>query len=240
VHAALLAEAGFTGVPDSLDAKGGWFASRMFNDEGSDWNPSYLVEQLGARFEMPLVAYKRFPVGGPTQPVVQAMLALVPRVRREAIARIEIEMPGSVSVFASAQMPALNLPYLCSVILVDGTLTFDTADSRQRMATDTQVRRLMARVTVQHDPAQEAVPRKESARVTIWQHDGSRESVFVEHVLGYPANPMTHEDVEAKARELISPVLGAAQTSALIDLVWRIDDLADAGVLAAALVGIPV
>ena len=236
VYAALLAEAGFTGVPDSLDAKGGWFASRMFSDEGSDWNPHYLVEQLGTRFEMPLVAYKRFPVGGPTQPVVQAMLALLPRVRRERIDRIEIEMPGSVSVFANAQMPALNLPYLCSVILVDGTLTFETADSRERMATDTEVRRLMARVTVQHDPAQEAVPRKESARVTIWLHDGSRESAFVEHVLGYPANPMTHEDVEAKARELMSPVLGAAPTTALIDLVWRIDDLPDAGVLAAAMV----
>jgi 2-methylcitrate dehydratase PrpD len=236
VHAALLAEAGFTGVPDSLEAKGGWFTSRLFNTERSDFNPRYLVEQLGARFEMPLVAYKRFPVGGPTQPAVQAMLELAPRVRREEVARVEIEMPGAVGVFASAEMPALNLPYLCSVILIDGTLTFDVADSRQRWSTDARVRQLMARVSVTHDPAQEAVPRKESARVTIRLQDGRSESVFVEHVRGYPSNPMTHDDVEQKARELISPVIGPAKTAALIDLVWRIDELPDAGVLAAAMI----
>jgi 2-methylcitrate dehydratase PrpD len=60
--------------------------------------------------------------------------------------------------------------------------------------------------------------------------------VFVEHVKGYPANPMSHEDVEAKARDLMRPVLGRAQTQTLIDLVWRLDALADASVLAAAMV----
>ena len=237
VHAALLAEAGFTGVPDSLEAKGGWFTSRLFNAEGSDFNPGYLVEQLGARFEMPLVAYKRFPVGGPTQPVVQAMLELAPRVRREEIARIEIEMPGAVAVFASAEMPALNLPYLCSVILIDGTLTFETADSQHRMATDAEVLRLMTRVSVTHDPAQEAVPRKESARVTIRLQDGRSESVFVEHVRGYPSHPMTHEDVESQGPRPDEPSAGPAKTDALIDLVWRIDELPDAGVLAAMVAG---
>lgn len=236
VHAALLAEAGFTGVKDALDAKRGWFSSRMFNAERSDFDPGYLVEQLGTRFELPLVAYKRFPVGGPTQPVVQALLELLPRVRGRAIAAIEIEMPGSASVFAEAQMPALNLPYLCSVILIDGTLSFEMADSLPRMSTDQAVRELMNRVRVLHDPAQEAVPRKESARVTVRLQDGRSETGFVEHVRGYPANPMTREDVEAKARELMGPVLGFAQADALIDLVFRIDTLPDAGVLAAAMV----
>jgi 2-methylcitrate dehydratase PrpD len=235
VHAALLAEAGFTGVKESLEAKGGWLTSRLFNAERSDFNPGYLVEELGTRFELPLVAYKRFPVGGPTQPVVQAMLELAPRVRRAEIERIEIEMPGSARVFAQAEMPALNLPYLCSLILVDGTLAFEMADSLDRKSTDPEVQQLMARVSVAHDPAQEAVPRKESARVTIRLRDGRTESVFVEHVLGYPANPMTRQDVETKARELMGPVLGSAQTDALIGLALRIDDLPDGGALAAAM-----
>jgi 2-methylcitrate dehydratase PrpD len=235
-HAALLAESGFTGVPDSLDATGGWFTSRLFRAEGSDFNPGYLVEDLGTRFEMPLVAYKRFPVGGPTQPIVQAMLELSPRVRREEVARIEVEMPGSVNAFVHARMPALNLPYLCSVILIDGTLTFETADSLERMSTDAEVQQLMTRVSVTHDPAQEAVPRKESARVTIRLQGGRSESVFIEHVKGYPANPLSHADVESKARELMGPLLGPAKTNALIDLVWRIDELSDAGALAVAMV----
>jgi 2-methylcitrate dehydratase PrpD len=235
VHAALLAEAGFTGVPDSLDAKGGWLTSRMFTADGSDFAAQYLVEDLGKRFELPLVAYKRFPVGGPTQPIVQAMLELAPRIARDRIERIEIEMPGAVAVFASAEMPALNLPYLCAVILIDGTLTFEMADSRQRMATDADVRSLMAKVVVVHDFAQEAVPRKESARVTIRLQDGRSESVFVEHVRGYPANPMTRDDVVHKARTLMSPVLGPARTDALIELALGIDRLPDAGVLVTAM-----
>ncbi|HMI91666.1 MAG TPA: hypothetical protein VK509_09910, partial [Polyangiales bacterium] len=75
-----------------------------------------------------------------------------------------------------------------------------------------------------------------SARVTIRLHGGRSESVFVEHVKGYPPNPLSHADVESKARDLMAPLLGAAQTSALIDLVWRIDQLPNAGVLAAAMV----
>jgi len=235
VHAALLAELGFTGVRDSLEAKGGWLTSWMFTAEGSDFDPGYLVERLGSRFELPLVAYKRFAVGGPTQPVVQAMLELAPRVRAEQIAAIEIEMPGSARVFAGAQMPALNLPYLCAVIALDGALGFEMADSRERMTEDAAVQQLMARVQVRHDPAQEAVPRKESARVTVRLQDGRSEAVFVEHVRGYPANPMTHADVEAKARELITPVLGRTRTDALVELVWRIDELPDAAVLADAM-----
>ncbi len=241
VHAALLAEAGFTGVADSLDATGGWFRSRQFSAEGaggserSDYDPNYLVEGLGARFELPLVAYKRFPVGGPTQPVVQAMIELIPRVNRETIERIDIDMPGSVAAFRNAEMPALNLPYLCAVILIDGTLTFEMADSLERKTSDAAVGDIMRRVVVRHDPAQEAKPRKESARVTISMTDGRSESAFVEHVRGYPPNPMSHQDVEEKARELMSPPLGADRASALIDLVWRIDALPDVGVLVAAM-----
>ncbi|MBD3646025.1 MAG: MmgE/PrpD family protein, partial [Pseudomonadales bacterium] len=185
IHAALLAESGFTGVPDALEARGGWFTSRMFRREGSDYRPEYLTERLGERFEMPLVAYKRFPVGGPTQPVVQAMLDLTPRVESTRVEAIEIEMPGGVNAFANAEMPALNLPYLCSVILIDGSLSFEMADSRERMSTDVAVRELMKRVSVIHDPDQEAEPRVESARVTIHLKDGSKETTFVEHVRGF-------------------------------------------------------
>ncbi|MCB1692605.1 MAG: MmgE/PrpD family protein [Pseudomonadales bacterium] len=235
MHAALLAGAGMTGVVDCLDIKGGWFSSRQFSAEQTDYDPAYLVDDLGVRFEMPLVAYKRFPVGGPTQPVVQAMLELVPNVGGREVASVEIEMPGSVGAFANAEMPALNLPYLCSIILIDGRLDFEMADSMSRKQTDKSVGALMQKVSVKHDPKQEAVPRKESARVTIRFVDGSMETTFVEHVRGYPPNPMSREDVEDKARELITPVLGQARTDTLVDMVWHIEDLANAGELAVAM-----
>ena len=59
LDAALLAEAGHTGVKDAFDVRGGWFKAFMFRGDDSDYDPAYLVEDLGSRFEMPLVAYKR-------------------------------------------------------------------------------------------------------------------------------------------------------------------------------------
>lgn len=236
VHAALLAGAGFRGVPDSFDAKGGWFKSRQFSADGSDYDPDYLVDGLGSRFELPLVAYKRFPVGGPTQPVVQAITEIAGRVRADEVEGVEIEMPGAVAAFANAEMPALNLPYLCAVILIDGRLAFEMADSMERKLSDRDVAALMSKVTVRHDPEQEAVPRKESARVIVTLLDGRQVSVFVEHVRGYPPNPMSREDVEEKARELIGRTLGGAKADELVRLAWQFDRLPDVGEFVSAMV----
>jgi len=236
LHAALLVQAGFTGVPRALDQAGGWFLSPLFAG-GVDVQPDYLVDDLGTRFEMPLVAYKRYPVGGPTQPIVEAMLRLASRVPADDVHRVLIEMPGTPGAFASAEMPALSLPYLCSIILLDGRLDFDAAQSHERMHHDAQVHALMPLVEVRHDPAQEAEPRVESARVTLTRRDGTEEVEFVEHVRGFPANPMTHEDVEAKALELLVPKLGEARAHRVVDLAWSIDQLPDAGVLVEAIAG---
>ena len=230
VHAALLVEAGFTGVPSILDQEGGWFRAPMFAG-GEDYMPEYLTDDLGTRFEMPLVAYKRYPVGGPTQPIVEAMLRLSQRVPPDGVEHVLIEMPGTPQAFASAEMPALNLPYLCAIILLDQKLDFDAAQSMERMHGDEQARSLMPRVEARHDPAQEAEPRVESARVTLTLNDGSTVVEWVEHVRGFPANPMTHEDVEAKALELMEPRLGVEQAGRVVDLAWSIGELPDASVL---------
>ncbi|GMU39284.1 MAG: hypothetical protein AMXMBFR23_01500 [Chloroflexota bacterium] len=234
VHAALLVEAGFTGVPQVLDQEGGWFRAPLFAT-GEDYQPEYLTQGLGRRFEMPLVAYKRYPVGGPTQPVVEAMLRLSKQVAPDEVAHVLIEMPGTPQAFAAAEMPALSLPYLCAIILLDGRLDFDAAQSMERFRSDAAAHALMPRVEVRHDPAQEAEPRVESARVTVTRRTGEAVVEWVEHVRGFPANPMTHEDVEAKALELMTPRLGSERARRAIDLAWSIDALPDASVLIEAI-----
>jgi len=49
----------------------------------------------------------------------------------------------------------------------------------------------------------------------------------VEHVRGTPENPMSTEEVLAKARELMTPVLGAATTSKLMERVMDIENVKD-------------
>lgn len=224
LNAALLVEAGFRGVPDSLDHPDGWMRGPLF--AGGDGDRPYLVEGLGVRSEFTHAAFKRYPVGGPTQPAVEALLTLLPKLDGAEVERVEIEMPGRWQAFRDAQMPALNLRYLSAIILLDRRLDFVAAQSRARMLGDSAVGAVMERVVVRHDPAQEAAPgapRTESARVAVTLQNGARHEAFVPYVLGFPSHPMSAHDVEAKAEVLMAPHLGAPRARAVIEAVRAIE-----------------
>jgi 2-methylcitrate dehydratase PrpD len=224
-----MVEAGFRGVRQALDHPAGWLRSGAF--AGGDSDLAYLTDALGERSELPLTACKRYPVGGPTQPAVEALLSLLPRIGGAPVEAVRIEMPGRWEAFRDAAMPALNLRYLTAIILIDGHLDFVSAQSLARMAGDGAVRALMERVEIAHDPAQEAAPgepRTESARVTVRLEGGRRESAYTPHVLGFPSHPMAAADVEAKALELMAPGLGEGRARQVIAAVETIEALAEA------------
>ncbi|MDP1874500.1 MmgE/PrpD family protein [Phenylobacterium sp.] len=229
LHATLMVEAGFRGVRQALDHPAGWLHGGVF--AGGDSNHAYLVEGLGQRSELPLTAYKRYPVGGPTQPAVEALLSLLPAIAGAPVEAVKIEMPGRWEAFRDAAMPALNLRYLTAIILLDGRLDFVSAQSLERMAGDEGVRALMDRVKIAHDPAQEArpgEPRTESARVSVRLEGGRDVHAYTPHVLGFPSHPMTAADVEAKALDLMAPHLGVARAKAVIEAVRGIEHMAAA------------
>jgi 2-methylcitrate dehydratase PrpD len=219
-------------VRDSLDHPDGWMAQKCF--AGGDHDPGYLVGDLGIRSELPLTAFKRYPVGGPTQPAVQGLLELLPTLDRSAVASVRIEMPGRWQAFRDAAMPALNLRYVAALILIDGRLDFHAAQSRERFTADATVRRTMERVTIAHDPEQEAPPgepRRESARVIVMDASGGARSVFVPFVKGFPSHPMSRSDVESKALELMAPRLGGERADEVVRAVGRLEELDSAATL---------
>lgn len=235
LHAALMVEAGFRGVRDSLDNPAGWMQASIFS--AGDGNRAYLVEELWTRSELPLTAYKRYPVGGPTQPAVHGLLQLLPSLDRTTVERVRIEMPGRWQAFRDAAMPALNLRYLTAIILIDGRLDFVAAQSRERMLSDEAVRALMDCVEIAHDPAQEAPrgePRTESARVIVLS-GGVQHETYVPHVTGFPSHPMSRSEVEAKALDLMGSSLGPRRANAVVQAVADIESLATVGELVALL-----
>ncbi len=226
LQAALMVEAGFRGVRDSLDHPDGWMRSEIFR--GGDSSRAYLIDQLGTRTELAETGFKRYPVGGPTQPAVDGLLKLLPDIDRKSVASVTIAMPGRWQAFRDAAMPALNLRYLTAIILLDGRLDFVSAQSLDRMATDTRARALMDSVAIVHDPAQESPPgeaRKESARVTVIEQGGRRHEIFTPYVVGYPSHPMSKAEVETKALDLMTPRLGASRAKDVVKAVWEIDTL---------------
>jgi len=92
--------------------------------------------------------------------------------------------------------------------LVDGAVSFAASHSREHMA-DPQIRAVMQRVQVVGDPKlnDPAAPRSGLVEVTL--RDGRIVSHFTRFPPGTKENPVSTEGLNAKARDLMTPVLGA-------------------------------
>jgi 2-methylcitrate dehydratase PrpD len=65
------------------------------------------------------------------------------------------------------------------------------------------------------------------AIVEVQLMDGTNLKQRVDSVRGTPKNPMTREEIVAKARDLIAPILGTAQCANLIERVLDLDKAKD-------------
>ena len=88
---------------------------------------------------------------------------------------------------------------------------------------DSAVLRERAKVQLIPDAELERRMPQRQAIVEIVMNDGSRLTERVEAVRGTMENPMTRDEVVTKARDLITPVLGAVTTTKLVDAVLRLE-----------------
>ena len=65
------------------------------------------------------------------------------------------------------------------------------------------------------------------AIVDVTLTDGSRLTQRVDNVRGTPENPMTRDEIIAKAADLITPIVGAAKCSSLIEKVFHLEGVSD-------------
>jgi 2-methylcitrate dehydratase PrpD len=213
VTAALMAQSGFTGVPDVLDGE-----HNVLEAFSSAPRPEEMVAGLGSRFFVTDTAIKMFSVGYPIQAPLDAFLIL----RREHgltpnnVERIVVKLPeDGARIVDNRAMPDVNVQHMMAVALIDGTVSFEASHSYERMA-DAQVRAVKERVRLIADRAlmDPAAPRSGLVEVTL--RDGRTVSHFTRHAPGTKENPLDTAGVSAKARGLMAPVLGAKRTEALI------------------------
>jgi 2-methylcitrate dehydratase PrpD len=129
------------------------------------------------------------------------------------------------SVVNNREMPDICLQHMVAVMLLDKTASFKSAHDKARMQ-DPAVLRVRAKVNLilDDDELQRALPRRE-AIVEIALADGTKLSEHVTAVRGTPANPMTREEVVAKARELMDPILGATKTGTIIEKILSLENV---------------
>lgn len=220
VKAALL---GRTGIPTStepLEGVPGLFAGYVETSK-----PELAVEALGARYEVMRTAIKKWCVGSPCQAALDSIEELLKlhKFSADDVADIHVTLPERRVLITNSTVPNLNLSHLLSLFIVDGGVSFESVHEAGRMA-DPAVLALRNRVRIEPRPG---AHRREHAIITLTLRDGR---VFVKNpqtVRGQPEDPMSLQEVIAKAEGLIGPVLGGDQTRRLIDALVAIDGIAD-------------
>jgi 2-methylcitrate dehydratase PrpD len=222
VSAASMVEAGFSGVEDPFSGR-----DNLFSALGQDPEPSRLTAELGTRFEIMLASIKKWCVGSPNQAVLDAVSALVEAhgISSDNIRSIVITMPSDrIHIVDNGVMPDVCVQHLAALALVDGGVSFASCHDHDRMQ-DAGVQAVRSRITlIASDELAAAVPARQ-AIVEIETGNGERLRHHAKAVRGTPDNPMTAEEIDAKARDLIEPVIGAARAERLVGAIGKLEKL---------------
>ena len=222
VNAALVVHAGWTGVNDILAGPNNFIES--YNAKA---DPAGLIDKLGELYGVSQTTLKKWTTGGPIQAPLDALENLQKKqpFQADQVKQVVVRVATSAGYTVNNRdMPDICLQHLVAVMLLDKTVSFRAAHDKARMQ-DPAVLRERAKVQLAPDAELEKLIPNRVAVVEVTLTDGTQLSERVEHVRGTPDNPMTREEVVAKARELMTPVLGAAKTSKLIDRVLGLDNV---------------
>ena len=224
VTAALLMQAGFTGVGDVFSGRDNFFTAYAPKAD-----PAVLVEGLGERYEVADTIIKKWSTGGPVQSPLDALIDLRRQHPFDAaqVKQVAVRLSTSAAPKVdNSQSPDLCLQYLVAVVLADGTLSFRAAHDTARMQ-EPGILQLRAKVQVIADEELERLLPKRAAVVEITLNDGTQLSERNDTVRGTPENPMSHDEIVMKARDLIDPVLGAETSAKLVAKVYALEQVKD-------------
>ena len=220
VTAALLVEAGGTAVDDILSGPDNFFTAFVPEND-----PSMVVDKLGERFEITRTNIKKWTVGAPIQAPLDALDLLIKKhnVDAEQVKKVVVRVAtNEAAIVNNREIPDICLQHLVAVMLVDRTVTFKTAHDKDRM-TDSTILKHRAKVQLVGDEALETFLPRRAGIVEITTADGKTLVERVDDVKGTAENPMSREEVIAKARDLIVPVLGPQTFDSLVTRVFDLE-----------------
>jgi len=243
LYAALLAQAGFTGIVDIFESRYGGFCS-TFSASHDRFNLAELTAELGSVFETMGVALKFYSCVGSNHTTLDAIREIQHRchfaagdvdkiiVHASQVTLDHVGWPYRPQDLTSAQ---LNLSYCVATLLIEGDVFVEQfSDS---LVADPQRIALAERIEVRHDPSITARGAKfrHMVRVEVFLTDGSHHEVTVEAPRGSERNFASEAEIVAKFHKLTRDVLGTTRADQIVDLVLNCQKQADIGVLSAAL-----
>jgi len=216
----LMVQSGWTGVEDVLSGPDNFIQSYSPKADAT-----ILIDKLGERYEVIGTTIKRWTVGGPIQPPLDALEQLLKRhpIEPDQIKQVVVRAAtSSAYTVDNRDMPDICLQHMVAVMLIDKTVSFKAAHDKPRMK-DPAVLRLRAKVQLVPEAELERLLPKRVAIVEITLTDGTKLMERVEAVRGTPENPMSRDEIVTKSRDLINPVFGESACNALIEKILNLE-----------------
>jgi 2-methylcitrate dehydratase PrpD len=223
-QAALMAAHGFTGVEDVFSGERDFFFTFA-----QDADRAELTRGLGRDYELLRGGIKRWPVGGPIQGPLHVLRELMQEHRFSAadVAELVARMPDKeLEIVNNRDMPDISVQHLLAVMLLDGTVTFRSAHDFKRMK-DRRVLQLRQRIKAVGDPDLTDALRRWRCVMEVRLKDGSTVRGQTMAAKGSFENPLTRQEEEEKALDLIVPILGKVRSRELIAALWDFDSIKD-------------
>ena len=222
VTAALLVRAGWTGVEDVFSGPDNFFEAYR-----PQANPAGVAEALGQRYEVTRTNIKKWSVGSPIQAPLDGLETMFKQRSFTAndVQKVVVRLgTDEVVTVNNRDMPDICLQHMVAVMLIDKTASFAATHDKERMK-DPAVLNQRAKVQLLSDPQIDARRPLRESIVEVTLNDGTQLREYVKDVRGTAENPMLRAEVVAKCRDLIAPVLGAAQGDRLIASLLAIENI---------------
>ena len=227
VTSALLVQSGFTGVDDVFSGENNFILANAPEADPDKLPAELLIDGLGTRYEIAGTNLKKWTVGSPLQAPLDAMETILAGHQIRADNVREVIYRGTPEAFTYwALMPDINLRYMISVMLIDGTLTFESAHDNGRMQ-DPDIRRQYEKVRFVPGRGPDEGGQQPLIQIILADGTSISQEADAEMTRGRVANPMTREEVAAKAQGLMAPVLGVANSRRLIDSMFGLANVGD-------------
>ncbi len=223
VYSAVLVEQGFTGVDDVFSGtRNFWLAYAGHVDT------SHVTRELGHTFEIMRSNIKKWSVGSPIQPALDALSNLIDthQLRAADLVRMRVEVQDSESdIVNNRDMPDICMQHLLAVMLLDGKVTFTSSHDVKRMK-DRKI--LDVRKRIEYLGSAELTRQGgRQAIVEVWTRDNRHLRHHTPVVKGAWENPMSRAEVDEKCHDLIAGVTGRPRARRLLDQIWNLDRLPD-------------
>jgi 2-methylcitrate dehydratase PrpD len=232
---AQLAQRGLTGPQNFLEGVYGYF--HLFAKDA--YAPEKVVGEMGKRFEITKVLFKKYPSCGGTLGSTDAMLSLVKEkgLVPENVSRIDVKVVPYIykivgHPFKIGENPKVNAQFSIQYCVANALLRrssklkhFDESHIR-----DPKIMELIEKIHVNADPTMEKRGHNTALEMCVVTEDGSAYYKSLDIAPGFPEKPLTEEEHNERFQDCVSyagNLLPPDHMNKIIPLVNSIEEVED-------------